>query len=237
MEGWPGKSRPIPALLFLCELELENELMVCRVCPVEREAVIRRQRQRAGSTWIQCPDLHRRIAHRPMGGSAVPAVPAGIAFCRNAERDVLFGISEVERTPCLCGRIDIGKGKRTARSGFQGFHRGDYRDLGVVGHFDVGRGEGFDVRTDGVGHVDRVSDGDGQRRDGAVDCHVPRDIARAGVGLVGGERRDCCRHAEHGKGDNARENSFESVFHCKTSHKFLYQPDRPADYETERWIL
>jgi hypothetical protein len=55
--------------------------------------------------------------------------------------------------------------------------------------------------------------------------------------FVGGERRDCRRHAEHGKGDDARKNPFESVFHCKTSHKFLYQPDRPADYETERRIL
>ena len=197
----------------LCELELKNKLMVGRVRPVEREAVIRREGQRAGSVRVQRPDLQRRIAHRPMGGSAVPAVPAGIAFCRNAERDVLLGIREVERTPRFCGRIDVGEGKRTARSGFQGFHRGNHRDFGVVGHCDVGRGESFSVRADGVGHVDWVGDGNGQRRDGAVDRHVARNAARAGVGLVGGERRDCRRHAEHGKGDDARKNLSEFAFH------------------------
>ena len=225
MEDWLEKSRPIPASLFLCKLELENELMVGRVRPVEREAVVCRQGQRAGSVRIQRPDLQRRIVNCPMGGCAVPAVPAGIALRRNAERDVLFGIREVERTPRFCGGIDVGEGKRPARSGFQGFHRGDHRNLGVVGHFDVGRGEGFGVRADGVGHVDRVGDGDGQRRDGAVDRHIARDAARAGVGLVGGERRDCRRHTEHSKGDNARENSFESVFHLKTS-MLLFQPQK-----------
>ena len=187
--------------------------MVGRVRPVEREAVVRRQGQRTGSARIQRPNLQRRIVHRPMGGSAVATVPAGIAFCRNTERDVLFGIREVERTPRFCGRIDVGEGKRAARSGFQGFHRGDHRDFGVVGYCDVGRGEGFGVRADGVGHVDRMGDGNGQRRNGAVDCHVPRDAARAGVGLVGGKRRDCRRDAEHGKSDNARENLSEFAFH------------------------
>jgi len=220
--------------MSLCELELENKLMVGRVRPVEREAVIRRQGQRAGNVRIQRPDLQRRIVHRPMGGCAVPAVPAGITFCRDAERDVLFGIREVERTPRFCGRINVGEGKRAARSGFQGFHCGNYRDFGVVGHFNVGRGEGLGVRADGVGHIDRVGDGNGQRRNGAVDRHIPGNTARAGVGLVGGERRNCRRHAEHGKGDDARENPFESVFHLKASCRFLYQPDHPADYETER---
>lgn len=213
MEGWPGKSRPIPTLLFLCKLELKNKLMVGRIRPVEREAVVRRQGQRAGSVRIQHPDLQRRIVHRPMGGSAVAAVPAGIAFRRDAQRDVLLGIREVERTPRFRGRIDVGEGQRSARSRFQGFHRGDHRDFGVVGHGNVGRGKGFGVRADGVGHVDRMRDGNGQRRDGAVDRHVPRDAARAGVGFVGGERRDCRRHAEHGKGDDAREDLSESVFH------------------------
>ncbi|CAB1248198.1 protein of unknown function [Ruminococcaceae bacterium BL-4] len=148
-----------------------------------------------------------------MGGCAVPAVPAGIALRRNAERDVLFGIREVEGTPRFRGRVNVGEGKRTARSGFQGFHRGDHSNLGVVGHGDVGRGESFGVRADGVGHVDRMGDGNGQRRNGAVDCHVPRDAARAGVGLVGGKRRDCRRDAEHGKSDNARENLSEFAFH------------------------
>ena len=212
MEGWPGDPGQFP-LMSLCKLELENKLMVGRVRPVKREAIVSRQGQRAGSVRIQRPNLQRRIIHRPMGGSAVPAVPAGIAFCRNAERDVLLGIREVERTPRFRGRINVGEGKRSARSGFQGFHRGDHRNFGVVGYCDVGRGEGFGVRADGVGHVDRVGDGDGQRRNGAVDRHVARNAACAGVGFVGGERRDCRRHAEHGKGDDTRENLSEPVFH------------------------
>ena len=199
--------------MSLCKLELENKLMVGRVRSVEREAIVSREGQRAGNARIQRPDLQRRIVHRPMGGSAVPAVPAGIAFCRNAERNVLFGIREVERTPRFRGRIDVGEGKRSARSGFHGFHCGDHRDFGVVGHFDVGRGKGFGVRADGIGHVDRVCDRDGQRRDGTVDRHVSRDAARTGVGFVGGERWDCRRHAEYGKGDDAREDLSEFAFH------------------------
>lgn len=207
--GNPGQFPPVP----LCELELENKLMVGRIRPVEREAVVRCQEQCAGSARIQRPDLQRRIVHRPMGGSAVPAVPAGIALRRNAERNVLLGIREIERAPRFRGRMDVGEGKRPARSGFQGFHSGNHRNLGIVGHCDVGCGKGFGIRADGVGHVNRVDDGDGQRRNGAVDRHVACDAARAGVSFVGGERRDCRRHAEHGKGDDARENLSEFVFH------------------------
>lgn len=166
--------------------------MVGRVRPIKREAVVSHEGQRAGSVRVQRTNLKRRIVHRPVGGSAAPAVPAGIALRRNAERDVLFGIREIERTPCLCGRINVGEGKRAARSGFQGFHRSDHRNFGVVGNSDVGCGKGFSVRADGIGHVDRMSDGDRQRRNGAVDRYVPRDAARAGVGFVGGKRRGCC---------------------------------------------
>ncbi|CAB1248205.1 protein of unknown function [Ruminococcaceae bacterium BL-4] len=51
----PGQFPPVS----LCELELKNKLMVGRVRPVEREAVVRRQGQRAGSARIQRSDLQR----------------------------------------------------------------------------------------------------------------------------------------------------------------------------------
>lgn len=44
---------------------------------------------------------------------------------------------------------------------------------------EVGRGEGFGVRADGVGYVNRVSDGNGQQRNGVrhVFFACPADVS------------------------------------------------------------